>query len=81
MKSHTKIFLFITLGMWQSKIQNQQDKWILWHINKNKYLMIASTNESKGIIKKYEELWNKIRDLISSITKISDDYYEKYMKI
>ena len=43
--------------------------------------MIASTNESKEIIKKHEELWNKIRDLISSITKISDDYYEKYMKI
>ena len=45
------------------------------------YSMIASTNESKEIIKKCEELWNKIRDLISSITKISDDYYEKYMKI
>ena len=52
MKSHMKIFLFITLGMWQSKIQNQQDKWILWHINKNMYSMIASTNESKEIIKK-----------------------------
>ena len=27
------------------------------------------TNESKKIIKKYEELWKKIRDLIRSITK------------
>ena len=32
-------------------------------------------------IKKYEELWSKIRDLIGSITKNSDDYDEKYMKI
>ena len=32
-------------------------------------------------IKKYEELWIKIRDLIRSITKNSDDYDEQYMKI
>ena len=38
-------------------------------------------NESKEKIKKHEELWNKIKDLIRSITKNSDDYYEKYMKI
>ena len=31
--------------------------------------------------KKYEELWSKIRDLIGSITKDSDDYNENYMKI
>ena len=30
---------------------------------------------------KYEELGSKIRDLIRSITKNSDDYNEKYMKI
>ena len=30
---------------------------------------------------KYEDLWIKIRDLIRSITKNSDDYDEKYMKI
>ena len=39
------------------------------------------TNESKEKIKKYEELWIQIRDLIQSITKNSDDYDEKYMKI
>ena len=32
-------------------------------------------------IKKYEELWSKIRDLIRSITKNSDNYDEKNMKI
>ena len=31
--------------------------------------------------KKYEDLWFKIRNLIRLITKISDDFDEKYMKI
>ena len=30
---------------------------------------------------KKEELWSKIKDLIWSINKISDDYDEKYKKI
>ena len=32
-------------------------------------------------VKKYEEFWSKIRDFIRSITKNSNDYDEKYMKI
>ena len=32
-------------------------------------------------IKKYGELWTKIRDLIRLITKNSDDYEKKNMKI
>ena len=36
-------------------------------INENKYLALVPTNESKEKIKKYEELWIKIRDLIRSI--------------
>ena len=50
-------------------------------INKSKYLTLVPTNETKEKIKKYEELWSKIRDFIRSITKNSDDYDEKYMKI
>ena len=50
-------------------------------INGNKYLTLVTTNESKEKIKKYEELWIKIRDLIRSITKNSYDYDEQYMKI
>ena len=52
-------------------------------INKNKYLMPVLTNESKEIIKEFDELWRflfKIRDLTRLITKNSDDYDEKYMK-
>ena len=37
--------------------------------------------KGKKKLKKYEELWSKIRNLVRSITKNSDDYDEKYMKI
>ena len=36
---------------------------------------------AKKNLKKYEELLIKIRDFIRSITKNSDDYEEKYMKV
>ena len=48
---------------------------------KNKYLALVPTNESKEKIKKYEELRSKIRYLIRSRTKNSDDYDKKYIKI
>ena len=50
-------------------------------IDKNKYLTLVPTNESKEIRKKYVELWSKITDLVRSITKNSDVYNEKYIKI
>ena len=50
-------------------------------INRNKYLTLVPTNESKEKIKKHEELWIKFRDLIRSVTKKSDNYDEKYIKI
>ena len=43
-------------------------------INKNEYLTLVPTYESKEKFKKYIELCIKIRDLIRSITKNSDDY-------
>ena len=48
--------------------------------NGNKYLTLVPNNESKEK-KKYEEQWSQIRDLIRSITKNSDNYDEKYIKI
>ena len=39
------------------------------------------TDESKDALKKYEELWSKIKDLIRSITNNSNDRNEKYIKI
>ena len=38
-------------------------------------MKLVLTNESK------EKLWNKIKDLIRSITKSSGNYDEKYLKI
>ena len=44
-------------------------------------MKLVPTDESKDIIKKYEERWNKIWDFIRSITNNSDNYDEKYTKI
>ena len=49
--------------------------------NGNKYLTLVSPDESKDTIKKYEELWNKIRDLIRSMTNNSENFEEKYRKM
>ena len=46
-------------------------------IDKTRYLTLVPANENKGKIKKYEELWSKIRDLVRSITKNTDNYDEK----
>ena len=49
-------------------------------INRIKYLIVVPTNENKEKLKK-EELGSKSRDLIRSVTKNSDDYDEKHIKI
>ena len=51
----------------------------LKEFNKSKYLILVPTSKEK--IRKFEELWSKPRNLITSMTKNSDDYDEKYMKI
>ena len=48
--------------------------------NGKKYLTLVPTKEQRNN-KKCEELWSKIKDLIRPITKKSDYYDEKYMKI
>ena len=45
--------------------------------NGNKYLTLVSTDESKGELKKYEE----IKNLITSTNNNVDYYDKKYMKI
>ena len=50
-------------------------------IDENRYLTLVPTNKSKKIMKKYEELWSKIRDSIRSITNNSNYCHEKYMKM
>ena len=43
--------------------------------------MLVPNDENKDTLKKYEEMWSKIRDLIRSVTNNRDDYNEKYIKI
>ena len=43
--------------------------------------MLVSTHGSKDTVKKYEKLWNRIRDFIRPVTKNSGNYDQKYMKI
>ena len=45
------------------------------------YFTLVSTDEHKDALKNYEELLNKIRGIIRSVTNISSDYDVKYMKI
>ena len=49
-------------------------------INGNKYLALVLNNENKKKQKKNEELWSKVKYLMRSITKSSDDYDGKYIK-
>ena len=55
-------------------------------INGNKYLVFGSTDKNKEVLKKYTELWDKIKNLIkcNSIEKINDkagEYRKGFMKI
>ena len=43
-------------------------------------MTLVPTDESKDILKKFEELWTKIRDLVRSKSKKLDNYNEKFMK-
>ena len=53
---------------------------ILKESSGNKYLMLVPTNEGKDTLKKYEELWSKVRDVSISITNNWDNFGEKFMK-
>ena len=47
----------------------------------NKYLTFTSTNKNKEVLKKYIELWNKIKSIIEKVNLKSGEYETYYMKI
>ena len=47
----------------------------------NKYLVFDSTDENKELLKKYNDVWNGIRDKIKEISSGECDYEKDYMKI
>ena len=49
--------------------------------NRNKYLALVPPVEWNDTLKKYEELWGKLRDFNRSMINNFDNYDEKYMKI
>ena len=49
--------------------------------NGNRYLTLVSTNKSKGILKIYTELWDKIKNPIETINDKPGEYEEGFTKI
>ena len=47
----------------------------------NKYLAFDSTNENKELLKKYNDVFNGIRDKIKEVCSDMCDYEKDYMKI
>ena len=47
----------------------------------NKYLNFDSSDENKELLKKYNDVWNRIRDKIKEISSDECDYEKDYMKI
>ena len=47
----------------------------------NKYLVFDSTDENKELLKKYNDVFNEIRNKIKKISSDESDYKKDYMKI
>ena len=61
---------------------------LIAHVNRyieekdvNKYLVFDSTDENKELLKKYNDVFNGIRDKIKEINSDECDYEKDYMKI
>ena len=86
MKSHLKISYYIAYVTIKDskylKINSVNPLYLMLMFNRkngyfeeidgNKHLTLVSTNESREKIKKYEELWIRIRNSIRSVTKNSE---------
>ena len=47
----------------------------------NKYLIFDSTDENKELLKKYNDVWNGIKNKIEEVSSSKCDYEKDYMKI
>ena len=47
----------------------------------NKFLVFDSTDENKWLLKKYNGVWNGIKDKIKEVSSAECDYEKHYMKI
>ena len=63
-------------------IFNNLDGYIIEESNGDKYLIFASTNKKKEVLKKYTKLWNEIKNQIETINGGEPIKYKKdFMKI
>ena len=49
--------------------------------NENKYLIFDSTDKNKELIKKYQDIWNGIKNKIETISSGECDYEKDFMEI
>ena len=49
--------------------------------NGNKYLVFASKDKNKEVLKKYTELWDEIKGLIERVNDKPGEYGKDFMKI
>ena len=54
---------------------------ILKKKNGNKYLIFDSVDENKKLLKKYNDVWNGIKNKIMQVSDSECDYKKDYMKI
>ena len=47
----------------------------------NKYLVFDSTDQNKNLLKKYNDVWNGIKNKIKEVSDSEFDYEKDYMKI
>ena len=95
-KNHIKTLVFTTLGILQlKKIDNYENVYsvnplylIVVHASAyieekgvNKYLIFDSADENKELLKKYNDVFNGIRNKIKEISSDECDYEKDYMKI
>ena len=91
-ENHTKILVFTTLDVLQlkkltivKKIYSVNPLYLLvnhasGYIEEkgvNKYLIFDSTDENKELLKKYNDVWNGIKNKIEEVSSDECDY-EKY---
>ena len=49
--------------------------------NENKYLIFNSTYENEELLKKYNNIWNGIKNKIEAVSSGKYDFEKDYMKI
>ena len=62
---------------------NKSSRWIYWRKSGNKYLIFDdSVNENKALLKKYTDVWDRIKNKIKTIYCAKEnDYGKNYMEI